>query len=70
MNTVCDEVLNLLSQHLVKDALEKVDAETKEGEEDNDKSQQAESAVFYLKMKGDYYRWIEFCGIKDNVLWQ
>ena len=37
---ICQEVLNLLDQHLIKNASD------------------AESKVFYLKMKGDYYRYL------------
>jgi len=43
---VCGEVLDLLDKHLVTDAI----ANAEDG--------QAESAVFFLKMKGDYYRYL------------
>jgi len=45
LKSVCDEVLYLLDTYLVKDV---------EPTSESD----AESAVFYLKMKGDYYRYL------------
>lgn len=48
LNEVCNEVLDLLDTHLVNRAK----AEAKES------PSHAESAVFYLKMKGDYYRYL------------
>lgn len=53
LRTVCGEVLQLLDEHLVEDALAKIE----ENKTDNDQTV-AESAVFYLKMKGDYYRYL------------
>lgn len=50
--TVCNEVLDLLDNHLIKN-----EDQTPSGEE-NDMSLQVESKVFYLKMKGDYYRYL------------
>lgn len=41
MNVICVEVLDLLENHLIKDAA----------------AQPAESRVFYYKMTGDYYRY-------------
>ncbi|XP_034080337.1 14-3-3-like protein [Gymnodraco acuticeps] len=40
LNKICEEVLELLDQHLIP------------------KASGAESKVFYLKMKGDYYRYL------------
>lgn len=48
LNEVCNEVLDLLEKYLVKLAVEKA----------NEGQPQAESAVFYLKMKGDYFRYL------------
>jgi len=48
LDDVCREVLDLLDQYLVKKASD-------QASEDAGK---AESAVFYLKMKGDYFRYL------------
>jgi hypothetical protein len=48
LDTVCKEVLELLDKYLVKKAI----ARSKESSPD------AESAVFFLKMKGDYFRYL------------
>lgn len=45
---VCNEVLKLLDDFLVQSALNKL--------EESKDAANAESAVFYLKMKGDYFR--------------
>ena len=48
LHSICHEVLDLLGSYLVNTAVELYKAEETESN--------AESAVFYLKMKGDYYR--------------
>lgn len=58
LNTVCTEVLELLETHLVQKAKDKVN----ESKQAND----AESAVFYLKMKGDYFRYLAEVAEKDE----
>jgi len=58
LKNVCNEVLELLEKYLVKGALEKL---TPGGENDL-----AESAVFYLKMKGDYYRYLAEVASKED----
>jgi len=52
LSKVCEEVLNLLDNDIISQAREKL----KESSTDND--QNAESLVFYLKMKGDYHRYL------------
>jgi len=52
LRTVCNEVLELLTEHLIGPSK---DAALAEKEPDVTKS---ELAVFYLKMKGDYYRYL------------
>lgn len=56
LDTVCREVLALLDNHLVNKAVNSA------GE--NDAS--AESAVFYLKMKGDYFRYLAEVATEDK----
>jgi len=59
LNEVCNEVLKLLDDYLVESAV----AKAKEGS-----SPDVESAVFYLKMKGDYYRYLaEVASSEDKV---
>jgi len=50
LKKVCEEVLGLLDDYLVSSAKEKLEAEPDDVT--------AESVVFYLKMKGDYYRYL------------
>jgi hypothetical protein len=56
LNDVCTEVLDLLDKHLVQQALDEVDKAVNEAHKDVQSA--TESAVFYLKMKGDYYRYL------------
>jgi len=51
LKEVCKDVLNLLENNLVKPALNKY-----EGDKEN--ATLAESLVFYLKMRGDYFRYL------------
>ena len=52
LHSICHEVLDLLGSYLVNTAVELYNAENTQPN--------AESAVFYLKMKGDYYRFFFF----------
>lgn len=56
LHEVCNEVLKLLQEHLVQPAVDS----SSEG------APQAESAVFYLKMKGDYFRYLAEVADKDD----
>ncbi|XP_072042228.1 14-3-3 protein gamma-B-like isoform X2 [Amphiura filiformis] len=46
LNEICDDVLNLLKEFLILDKAKR------------DKESDSESQVFYLKMKGDYFRYL------------
>lgn len=54
LRDICKEVLDLLSQYLIPKATE--DAQNESDSEAAEKL--VESKVFYLKMKGDYYRYL------------
>jgi len=54
LQNICEEVLELLSKYLIPKATEEALAET--DAESTEKL--VESKVFYLKMKGDYYRYL------------
>ena len=59
LHSICHEVLDLLGSYLVNTAVELYKAEQTESN--------AESAVFYLKMKGDYYRFFFFWLSGKNI---
>jgi len=52
LKDICNQVLNLLSKHLIKKA--------------QDDQQQFDSHVFYLKMQGDYYRYLSEVSTGDD----
>ena len=60
MRKICEEVLKLLEAYLIPKA--KKNAENRGGESD----QGAEAPVFYLKMQGDYYRYLAEVAAKED----
>lgn len=54
LENICKEVLELLSKYLIPKATEEAKSATDAGEAEK----LVESKVFYLKMKGDYYRYL------------
>jgi len=54
LKTICREVLKLLDEHLIPNATTTAKASVGE----DDEKSVTESKVFYLKMKGDYHRYL------------
>lgn len=54
LKEVCQDVLSLLDSHLINPAINSIKDKSKEDIEE----EVAEVPVFYLKMKGDYYRYL------------
>lgn len=59
MRKICEEVLELLEQYLIPKAKKNAENKT-EGD------QSAEAPVFYLKMQGDYYRYLAEVASKED----
>lgn len=59
LEDICQQVLELLDNHLIPKSIDEEKEEEKETPDPNKKNASAhESHVFYLKMKGDYYRYL------------
>lgn len=52
LTNICNDVLKLLSEHLIQKA--------------QDDSQHSDSHVFYLKMQGDYYRYLSEVSVGED----
>ena len=58
MRKICDDVLNLLEKFLIPKA--------KKNAEKGEADQGLEAPVFYLKMQGDYYRYLAEVAAKED----
>lgn len=66
LDEICKDIIEILDTVLIPTAEEKKKDADKNGKDDAEKQEANQTLVFYLKMKGDYYRYIAEYTTDDN----